>query len=127
MTQAETKLLGYYNKTSDAYYAATLLNHQLKIQCNKLGTDGGHVSTRSVREAMHWVMKQFEDSHPLLQERANQAHSRVKTKMKKGGIADVLRQMRSRAPNTLENKLKTYLAAPLADEECDILQVVVRE
>ena len=85
-----------------------------------MGTGADPVNTRSVHKAMLQVMRKLEDSHPLPRERAIETHSQEKTKKKKGGMVDVLRQMRLWAPTTLGNELKTYLAAPLAGEECDI-------
>ena len=122
---AEKKLGEYYDRTSDAYYAATLLNPALKMQYYKEGSGAGHVTTDHVHGAMLGVMARFQSTHPSLHAAAPVQPTARSRKTKNGGMADVIRQIMPRVPSTLENELNAYLAAPLAieaEEQCDILR-----
>ena len=122
---AEKKLGEYYDRTSDAYYAATLLNPALKMEYYKMGSGAGHVTTDHVYSAMVGVMRKFQSTHPSLCIATSAQTPAMQRKKKKGGMADVLRQIMPRVPTTIEYELNAYLAAPLvtsAEDECDILQ-----
>ena len=107
---AEEKLGEYYNRTSDAYYAATLLNQAMKMEYYKKGSGSHHVTTDHVTDAMLGVMRKFQSAHPSLHAAALVQPTARARKTTNGGMADVIRQIMPEVPSTLENELNAYLA-----------------
>ena len=118
------KLEQYYNKTSDAYHAATLLRPSLKMDYYKLSKGRGQMSPKEVRGTMLSVMKEFTESHPTASIcDSSDVPVAISTSKRKRGFLEKLDEKMHQPPCNMMIELKSYLAqGRISLKDCDILQ-----